>query len=183
MIDAFSTGIASVAIAAGVLLVLAALVAALLGAAQARLPKDDDALIEAIDALLPQTQCAQCGYPGCKPYARAVANGAALDLCPPGGPATLTALEDLLGERATAQLPEPVELLAVIDEVRCIGCALCIPPCPVDAILGANKYMHTVLAQHCTGCELCVAPCPVDCIDMVEVSTGKIRKTLSSTSA
>lgn len=177
MIASAATGLISIALAAGVLLMLAILVATLLGAADARLPKDDNQLIDAIDALLPQTQCAQCGYPGCRPYAEAVATGAALDLCPPGGPATLNALQDLLGERATTQLPEPVELLAVIDESRCIGCALCIPPCPVDAILGTNKYMHTVLAQHCTGCELCVAPCPVDCISMVEVRTGTVRKT------
>lgn len=177
MVAAATTGFTTVLLAAAVLLMLAVLVATLLGAAQARLPKDDNQLIDAIDALLPQTQCAQCGYPGCKPYAEAVASGAALDLCPPGGQATLSALEDLLGERASTQLAEPVELLAVIDESRCIGCALCIPPCPVDAILGTNKYMHTVLAQHCTGCELCVAPCPVDCIDMLEVATGTVRKT------
>lgn len=150
-----------------VLLSLAIIVAGVLGIAQARLPKDDNPLIEAIDALLPQTQCAQCGYPGCRPYAEAVTRGAAIDLCPPGGPATQQALAELLGQPAAASLHEPIELLAVIDESRCIGCALCIPPCPVDAILGANKYMHTVLTQHCTGCELCVAPCPVDCIDMV----------------
>ena len=178
MIIATSTGIASIAIAAGVLLVLAVLAATLLGAAQARLPKDDNQLITAIDVLLPQTQCAQCGYPGCRPYAEAIASGAALDLCPPDGPATLKALEELLGQRVVTHLPEPVELLAVIDESRCIGCALCIPPCPVDAIVGTNKYMHTVLAQHCTGCELCVAPCPVDCIDMVEVATGELQQRL-----
>lgn len=156
-----------------VLLTLAIVVALLLSVAQARLPKNDNQLIEAIDALLPQTQCAQCGYPGCRPYAEAVAKGAAIDLCPPGGPATQSALQDLLGKTAPVTLVEPIELRAVIDESRCIGCALCIPPCPVDAIIGTNKYMHTVLADHCTGCELCVAPCPVDCIDMVAAGSGK----------
>jgi len=159
----------SAAISIGVLLTLAVFVVVVLTVAQSRLPKDDTQLIDAIDAVLPQTQCAQCGYPGCRPYAEAVSQGAAIDLCPPGGPGTVSALTDLLGTSTSTAgaLPEPVPLLAVIDEARCIGCALCIPPCPVDAIVGANKYMHTVLAQHCTGCELCVAPCPVDCITIV----------------
>jgi len=155
-----------VAVTAG----LAVLIASLLGWANARLPKDDVALVDAIEAELPHTQCAQCGYPGCRPYAEAVAQGAALDLCPPGGQSTLLALQTLLGDRQPASIAEPVPMLAVIDETRCIGCALCIPPCPVDAIVGANKYMHSVLSQHCTGCELCVAPCPVDCISMVTVT-------------
>ncbi len=159
-----------------VVVTLAGIVSLMLGAARARLPRDETPLVDAIEDLLPHTQCAQCGYPGCRPYAEAIAEGAALDLCPPGGPETLIALQNLLGTRdlpgetATSQLQAPTTLLAVIDESRCIGCGLCIPPCPVDAILGANKYMHTVLAQHCTGCELCVTPCPVDCISMVEVA-------------
>jgi len=155
---------------------LATGVATLLAFAKSRLPSDEASLIDAIDALLPQTQCAQCGYPGCRPYAQAVAKGAALDLCPPGGPATQIALKELMGAADSPSIAEAQPLLAVIDEERCIGCALCIPACPVDAILGANKFMHTVLAQHCTGCELCVAPCPVDCIEMLPLTPrGRIK--------
>ena len=138
------------------------------------MPGDETELIDAIDALLPQTQCAQCGYPGCRPYAEAIAGGEQLDLCPPGGAATQADLHKLLDREVTTVLPEPVPLLAVIDEERCIGCGLCVPPCPVDAILGANKFMHTVLADHCTGCELCVAPCPVDCIQMQELDDAHV---------
>lgn len=127
---------------------------------------------EAIDALLPQTQCTRCGFPGCRPYAEAIAAGAAgINQCPPGGAATIAALARLCG---LAPLPldpafgvEAPPLVALIDEGACIGCAKCLPPCPVDAILGAARQMHTVLAALCTGCELCVAPCPVDCIRMV----------------
>jgi len=125
-----------------------------------------------IDALLPQTQCTRCGYPGCRPYAEALAaGGAQINQCPPGGAATIGALAALL---ARAPLPlnpangvEGPELVAQIDEDACIGCARCLPPCPVDAIVGAAKQMHTVVLALCTGCELCVAPCPVDCIAMV----------------
>ncbi len=155
-----------------VLTLLAVLVTGLLGWAKSRLPEDDTALVDAIEATLPHTQCAQCGYPGCRPYAEAVAQGEALDLCPPGGAATLIALKEIMGDKGSKTIADPLQLLAVIDEARCIGCALCIPPCPVDAILGTNKFMHTVLAQHCTGCELCIAPCPVDCISMIEVSNA-----------
>ena len=126
-----------------------------------------DTLVEAVDALLPQTQCGQCGHPGCRPYAEAVVAGAPLDRCPPGGPDTATALRELLG-RVDAQgtLAKPEPLVARIDPARCIGCALCLPACPVDAIAGASRYLHAVIAEHCTGCELCVPACPVDCIDM-----------------
>ena len=126
-------------------------------------------LIEAIDALLPQTQCAQCGYPGCRPYAEAVAAGASIDLCPPGGADTQRQLASLLGRQAGPVLASPRPVRAVIDESRCIGCFLCVEACPVDAIVGAPKFLHTVIEERCTGCELCLPPCPVDCIDLVVV--------------
>jgi electron transport complex protein RnfB len=130
-----------------------------------------------IDALLPQTQCTRCGYAGCKPYAEAIASGEAqINQCPPGGAATIDALASLLGR---ARLPlnpangiEGPPTVAVIDEERCIGCAKCLPPCPVDAIVGARRFMHTVIESLCTGCELCIAPCPVDCIVMVPLRGG-----------
>jgi len=132
-----------------------------------------------IDALLPQTQCTRCGYIGCRPYAEAIASGAAeINQCPPGGSATIGALATLLHRSALPLNPangiEGPLLLAQIDEALCIGCTKCLPPCPVDAIVGARKQMHTVIAELCTGCELCVAPCPVDCIKMVarEARTG-----------
>jgi electron transport complex protein RnfB len=124
-----------------------------------------------IDALLPQTQCTRCGYSGCRPYAAAIAGGEAdINQCPPGGSATIAALAQLLGRPARALNPihgvEGPPLVAWIDESRCIGCARCLAPCPVDAIIGAAKYMHTVLIDRCTGCELCLPPCPVDCIEL-----------------
>jgi Na+-translocating ferredoxin:NAD+ oxidoreductase subunit B len=124
-----------------------------------------------IDALLPQTQCTRCGYSGCKPYAAAIAAGEAeINQCPPGGQATIEALARLLQRPILVLNPlngvEAPPRVAWIDEARCIGCARCLAPCPVDAIVGAQKYMHTVLIDRCTGCELCLAPCPVDCIEM-----------------
>jgi H+/Na+-translocating ferredoxin:NAD+ oxidoreductase subunit B len=128
-------------------------------------------VVARIDALLPQTQCTRCGYPGCRPYAAAIASGAAqINQCPPGGAATIQVLAKLLGSDVLPLNPvngvESPPRVAWIDEARCIGCARCLPPCPVDAIVGASKYLHTILAERCTGCELCIAPCPVDCMEM-----------------
>jgi electron transport complex protein RnfB len=129
-------------------------------------------LADDIDALLPQTQCTRCGYNGCRPYAAAIATGTAeINQCPPGGAATIGALATLLHREPLPLNPtngiEGPPLVAQIDEEICIGCAKCLPPCPVDAIIGARKQMHTVVTALCTGCELCIAPCPVDCIEMV----------------
>lgn len=123
--------------------------------------------VDQVDALLPQTQCGKCGHPGCRPYANAIVKGDAINRCPPGGQRTADALALLLG-KPSQPLAQPAEspLLAVIDEDICIGCTKCIKACPVDAILGAPKQMHSVLRDECTGCELCIAPCPVDCISM-----------------
>ncbi|VVN08065.1 Electron transport complex subunit RsxB [Pseudomonas fluorescens] len=126
-------------------------------------------LIQRIDALLPQTQCGKCGHPGCKPYAEGIANGEPINKCPPGGRETLSALAELLKvpvlELDVSRGSAPAQL-AYIREAECIGCTKCIQACPVDAIVGAAKLMHTVLVDECTGCDLCVAPCPVDCIEM-----------------
>ena len=129
-------------------------------------------LIEAIDRLLPQTQCERCGYPGCRPYAQAIADGTtAIDRCPPGGDETIAALAQLLARPAVPLADDLATVdpsrVADIDESRCIGCALCLPACPVDAIVGAAGYMHTVISDQCSGCELCIPVCPVDCIAMV----------------
>ncbi|TBU94720.1 RnfABCDGE type electron transport complex subunit B [Phytopseudomonas dryadis] len=133
--------------------------------------------IQAIDALLPQTQCGKCGHPGCLPYAEGIAAGEAINKCPPGGSATIHALARLL------QVPElPLELpavpaqIAVIREAECIGCTKCIQACPVDAIVGAAKQMHTVINDECSGCELCIAPCPVDCIDLIVLAGAQAEE-------
>jgi len=131
-----------------------------------------DVLVDKINDCLPQTQCAQCDYPGCRPYAEAIAAGDAnINQCPPGGDATIHALSELLGVEPLALNTDhgetKVPQVAFIDEAVCIGCTLCIPPCPVDAIVGSGKLMHTVIADDCTGCELCIAPCPVDCISLI----------------
>ncbi len=129
-------------------------------------------LTELIDQLLPQTQCRECSYDGCRPYAEAISSGkAAINQCPPGGEATIDQLAKLLGREVIPLNPDhgihrPFRL-AMIDEDQCIGCTKCIQVCPVDAILGAGKQMHTVITEYCTGCELCIPPCPVDCIDMI----------------
>ena len=157
-----------------VLTTLAATFGLLLGYAAVRFRVEGDPVADMIDGLLPQTQCGQCGYAGCGPYAEAVARGEAdINLCVPGGENTVRALADLLGRDFKPLDPEHGALkpkaLAVIDERLCIGCTLCIQACPVDAILGAAKQMHTVLADECTGCELCLPVCPVDCIHMAVV--------------
>lgn len=126
-------------------------------------------LIQRIDALLPQTQCGKCGHPGCKPYAEGIAKGEAINKCPPGGQETIAGLAQLLNvpmlELDTTRGDGPAQI-AFIREAECIGCTKCIQACPVDAIVGAAKLMHTVIVDECTGCDLCVAPCPVDCIEM-----------------
>ncbi|QJI33570.1 electron transport complex subunit RsxB [Pseudomonas sp. ADAK13] len=126
-------------------------------------------LIQRIDALLPQTQCGKCGHPGCKPYAEGIAQGEAINKCPPGGQETIAGLAQLLKlpvlELDTSRGEAPAQI-AFIREAECIGCTKCIQACPVDAIVGAAKLMHTVIIDECTGCDLCVAPCPVDCIEM-----------------
>ncbi|MDI3271211.1 electron transport complex subunit RsxB [Pseudomonas sp. MDT1-16] len=126
-------------------------------------------LIQRIDALLPQTQCGKCGHPGCKPYAEGIASGEPINKCPPGGSETIAALAELLNvpvlELDVSRGSAPAQI-AYIREAECIGCTKCIQACPVDAIVGAAKLMHTVIVDECTGCDLCVAPCPVDCIEM-----------------
>ncbi|GGJ79872.1 RnfABCDGE type electron transport complex subunit B [Pseudomonas matsuisoli] len=127
--------------------------------------------IEAIDALLPQTQCGKCGHPGCRPYAEGIVAGEAINKCPPGGQATVVALAALVKRPALPlEEPEVPPQVAFIREAECIGCTKCIQACPTDAILGAAKLMHTVIKDECTGCELCVAPCPVDCIDILPLA-------------
>lgn len=133
------------------------------------LPADSGELVEQVNELLPQTQCAQCGYPGCRPYARAIVeDNAAINLCPPGGDDTIRRLASKLGKNILplAAQTEPGRAVAVIDEALCIGCTHCRSACPVDAIVGTHQLMHTIIQSECTGCELCVAPCPVDCIVM-----------------
>jgi len=132
-------------------------------------------LVRRLDALLPQTQCTKCGYAGCRPYAEAMAAGEAdINQCPPGGDATVAGLAEALGRAAKPLNPENgvyrAPQVAVIHESICIGCTKCIQACPVDAIVGASKLMHTVIASWCTGCELCLPPCPVDCIELVPVA-------------
>ena len=147
-----------------------------IGYAAIRFRVEGNPIVEKINALLPQTQCGQCGYPGCKPYAEAIAKEeAAINLCPPGGDEGVHQLSDLLGREykalADGGRAEKKPGVALIDEGVCIGCTLCIQACPVDAILGASKQMHTVIAPLCTGCELCLPPCPVDCISMKPLPT------------
>ena len=148
---------------------------AVLGFAAVKFKVEGDPLVDQIDTLLPQTQCGQCGHPGCRPYAEGIAHGEAINKCPPGGQATINALAKLLDVPAPSLDEEhgeesEIKKVAYIREPECIGCTKCIQACPVDAILGAAKQMHTVIAEECTGCDLCVEPCPVDCIDMIPVT-------------
>jgi len=149
---------------------LAALFGALLGYTAIKFKLDGDPVIDAIEEILPQTQCGQCGHPGCRPYAEAIAKGEEINKCPPGGEAGIKALADLLGRDVIA-MDETVEeketpTIVYIREMDCIGCTKCIQACPVDAIVGAAKLMHTVITDACTGCDLCIPPCPVDCIEI-----------------
>lgn len=167
----------SIALALIALVGLSLLFGAILGFASVRYKVEGNPIVDQIDIILPQTQCGQCGYPGCKPYAQAIVDGDAINKCPPGGQSTINALADLLDVDAP-QLNEEhgvesvVKTVAYIREDECIGCTKCIQACPVDAILGAAKQMHTVIVDECTGCDLCVEPCPVDCIDMIPVETS-----------
>jgi electron transport complex protein RnfB len=166
----------SILIAIVLLATLAIIFGAILGFAAVRFKVEGNPIVDQIDHLLPQTQCGQCSYPGCKPYAEAIAAGEKINKCPPGGESTIIALADLLGVE-----PEPLDaehgaekdvpMVAIIREDECIGCTKCIQACPIDAIMGAAKQMHTVITDECTGCDLCVEPCPVDCIDMVPIAT------------
>jgi len=158
----------------GVIIFLSLVIGIALGISAIKFKVDGDPIIEKIDSILPQTQCGQCGYPGCKPYATAIANGEAdINQCPPGGDDGIHKLADLLGVdykplNEEHGVPKP-KSIAIIDEKTCIGCTLCIQACPVDAILGSAKHMHTIIEKECTGCELCLPPCPVDCIEMVPI--------------
>jgi electron transport complex protein RnfB len=156
---------------------LGAVLGACLGLVNVYWRPESSALIDSIEQCLPRTQCAQCGYPGCRPYAEAVAQTAApINLCPPGGQATVDALAVLLGETSIVLRDETNRGdVAVIDESECIGCTLCLDACPVDAIVGASRLMHTVIVVECTGCELCVPPCPVDCISMVVTTLPRVE--------
>ena len=158
-------------IAVATITALALTAGLLLSYANRRFPAKSDDIVDSVNDLLPQTQCAQCGFPGCRPYAVAIVDGAAnINLCAPGGEDTVRRLAELLGREpismAEATRSNMADTVAVIDESRCIGCMHCRNACPVDAIIGTHKLMHTVIASECTGCELCLPPCPVDCITL-----------------
>ncbi|NNF16686.1 MAG: electron transport complex subunit RsxB [Gammaproteobacteria bacterium] len=168
---------AAIAVLGGIALVLAII----LSVVARRLDRDTKfTVVEQINALLPQTQCGQCNYPGCRPYAEALAAGEAdINQCPPGGTTTIVQLAQLLGRHSKPLNPDNGSIaepqVAFIHEAICIGCKKCILACPVDAIVGAPKKMHTVIASECTGCALCVEPCPVDCIDMLDLQPSIAR--------
>lgn len=157
------------------LAIIASIFGLLLGYSAIRFKVEGNPVVDQIDALLPQTQCGQCTSPGCRPYAEAMAKGEAdINQCPPGGETTIMALADLLDVEFKPLNAEHGEIKTLptivrIDEQTCIGCTLCIQACPVDAILGAAKHMHTVIESECTGCNLCIPPCPVDCIHIFDV--------------
>lgn len=160
-----------------IFLALAVVFGLLLGYASIRFKIEGNPLTEQINQLLPQTQCGQCGFPGCKPYAEALAKGdSEVNLCIPGGHKTMIEIAEITHrepkELAETAVVSQQKLVAVIDESICIGCVHCIKACPVDAIVGATKKMHTVIEQECTGCKLCVPVCPVDCIEMIEEPTS-----------
>lgn len=163
----------TILIAVILLTLLALFFGGLLGFAALKFKVEGNPIVDELEAILPQTQCGQCGYPGCRPYAQAIADGEKVNKCPPGGTATMEKLASLMGvepEPLDIEAQSQVKKVAYIREDECIGCTKCIQACPVDAIIGAGKLMHTVLAADCTGCNLCVEPCPVDCIDMVPVT-------------
>jgi electron transport complex protein RnfB len=152
-----------------IMMLLAFMAGSLLTYAQARFRLDEDPVAEQINQLLPQTQCGQCGYAGCLPYARALAEGDDIDKCPPGGEQVKRQLSDLLDRDPSSlrSLPQEHVHTVIIVEPDCIGCTLCIQACPVDAIIGAAQMTHTVIQELCTGCDLCIEPCPVDCIKLL----------------
>jgi electron transport complex protein RnfB len=166
--------------AIAVISLLALFFGLLLGYAAIQFKVESNPIVDQIDALLPQQQCGKCTFPGCRPYAEAIANEEAeINQCPPGGEPTMLALAELLDREpkplnADDSLEENINLVAVIDENTCIGCTLCIQACPVDAILGSAKHMHTVITKECTGCELCLPPCPVDCITMLPIPESTV---------
>lgn len=143
-----------------------------------RFQSDASSVVGDINRLLPQTQCAQCGFPGCLPYAEAIVTGEAINLCPPGGQDTVKALAKLLGREPLSLENDTQHEVVTIARIRaseCIGCTLCLPACPVDAIIGAPQRLHSVIEQHCTGCDLCLEPCPVDCIDIIQVAEASAQ--------
>ncbi|MGM7607996.1 electron transport complex subunit RsxB [Proteus mirabilis] len=162
-------------IAIGVLGVLGVLFGLILGYSARRFKVEEDPIVEKIDAILPQSQCGQCGHPGCRPYAEAVANnGEMINRCAPGGEQVMLKIAELMGVDpqpldGDEEALNPVRKVALIDEDNCIGCTKCIQACPVDAIVGATRAMHTIIEDLCTGCDLCVPPCPTDCITLVPV--------------
>lgn len=163
----------TILIAVLAVVILATIFGAILGFASIKFKVKGDPIVDQIDAILPQTQCGQCGYPGCRPYAEAIANGDTINKCPPGGQATIKKLADLMGvdePESAHDLEEEIKKVAFIHEDMCIGCTKCIQACPVDAIVGSTKALHTVIENECTGCNLCVSPCPTNCIEMIPVA-------------